>query len=444
MGRTPCCEKNIGLKKGPWTPEEDQKLIDYIQSHGHGSWRALPKRAGLLRCGKSCRLRWTNYLRPDIKRGQFSFEEEQTIIELHAVLGNKWSTIAGHLPGRTDNEIKNYWNTHLKKRLLQMGIDPVTHRPRTDLLAFPNIQSSIFNTPGFGHMAQWESARLEAEARLTGEYLRQALFMAGNGSATADLFMRPCKSEFGNDQFNLTKNMGNPPWLQQPGMALDYKGAVPQSLEQFLQANVCSASDINGGGCLSHEGGFNIARFASPCSTLDGIQIKTEPQSLCGPQVVKNDNQFLHSEGDLRKQAMLDMNVGSNVLSNMNAESKVSFGHNGIITDQEYNNLGQIDNNNHLSHAATTLWPVEGQLQAIASDSMPGLISSTSCTSSNIYSQPGLIPLLNSTTSSMGDTNSYREAQPEQNQDQASKQYWSTMLKAAGTIPASHIISARQ
>lgn len=444
MGRTPCCEKNIGLKKGPWTPEEDQKLIDYIQSHGHGSWRALPKRAGLLRCGKSCRLRWTNYLRPDIKRGQFSFEEEQTIIELHAVLGNKWSTIAGHLPGRTDNEIKNYWNTHLKKRLLQMGIDPVTHRPRTDLLAFSNIQSSIFNTPGFGHMAQWESARLEAEARLTGEYLRQALFMAGNGSATADLLMRPCKSEFGNDQFNLTKNMGNPLWIQQPGMALDYKGSVPQSLEQFLQTNVCSASDINVGGCLSHEGGFNITRFASPCSTLDGIQIKTEPQSLCGPQVVKNDSQFLHSEGDLRKQAMLDMNVGSNVLSNMNAESKVSFGHNGIITDQEYNNLGQIDNNNHLSHAATTLWPVEGQLQAIASDSMPGLISSTSCTSNNIYSQPGLIPLLNSTTSSMGDTNSYREAQPEQNQDQASKQYWSTMLKAAGTIPASHIISARQ
>eukprot|EP01018_Ginkgo_biloba_P014407 Gb_23693 [translate_table: standard] len=74
----------------------------------------------LLRCGNSCRLRWTNYLRPDIKLGQFSFEEEHTIIELHAILGNKWSTIAGHLPGRTDNEIKNFWNTHLKKRLLQM------------------------------------------------------------------------------------------------------------------------------------------------------------------------------------------------------------------------------------------------------------------------------------------------------------------------------------
>ncbi|XP_074562970.1 transcription factor MYB102-like [Curcuma longa] len=125
MGRTPCCDKS-GLKKGPWTAEEDQKLIDYIQKHGHGSWRSLPKNAGLARCGKSCRLRWTNYLRPDIKRGRFSFEEEETIIQLHRILGNKWSTIASHLPGRTDNEIKNYWNTHIRKRLNRMRInDPL-------------------------------------------------------------------------------------------------------------------------------------------------------------------------------------------------------------------------------------------------------------------------------------------------------------------------------
>ncbi|XP_077242919.1 transcription factor MYB53-like [Tasmannia lanceolata] len=132
MGRSPCCDDN-GLKKGPWTQEEDQKLVDYIQRHGHGSWRALPKLAGLNRCGKSCRLRWTNYLRPDIKRGRFSCEEEQKIIHLHSFMGNKWSAIASQLPGRTDNEIKNYWNTHLKKKLLQMGIDPITHRQRNDL-----------------------------------------------------------------------------------------------------------------------------------------------------------------------------------------------------------------------------------------------------------------------------------------------------------------------
>ncbi|TKY71124.1 Transcription factor MYB39 [Spatholobus suberectus] len=137
--RTPSSDDS-GLKKGPWSPEEDKILVDYIQKHGHGSWRALPKLAGLNRCGKSCRLRWTNYLRPDIKRGKFSDEEEQLIINLHAVLGNKWAAIASHLPGRTDNEIKNFWNTHLKKKLLQMGLDPVTHRPRTDHL---NLLSNL-------------------------------------------------------------------------------------------------------------------------------------------------------------------------------------------------------------------------------------------------------------------------------------------------------------
>ncbi|KAL5761728.1 hypothetical protein ACOSP7_017992 [Xanthoceras sorbifolium] len=166
MGRSPCCEK-VGLKKGPWTPEEDQKLLAYIEEHGHGSWRALPAKAGLQRCGKSCRLRWINYLRPDIKRGKFSLQEEQTIIQLHALLGNRWSAIATHLPKRTDNEIKNYWNTHLKKRLTKMGIDPVTHKPKTNALGSAIGQTK--DAANLSHMAQWESARLEAEARLVRE-----------------------------------------------------------------------------------------------------------------------------------------------------------------------------------------------------------------------------------------------------------------------------------
>ncbi|XVF50092.1 hypothetical protein PTKIN_Ptkin04bG0066800 [Pterospermum kingtungense] len=88
MGRTTFCTAD-GLKKGAWTAEEDQKLIACIQKHGEGSWRSLPKKAGLQRCGKSCRLRWTNYLRPGIKRGDFTSEEDQTIIKLHAELGNR-------------------------------------------------------------------------------------------------------------------------------------------------------------------------------------------------------------------------------------------------------------------------------------------------------------------------------------------------------------------
>ncbi|KAI6683489.1 hypothetical protein NL676_029402 [Syzygium grande] len=117
------------MNKGAWTKQEDQKLVDYIHRHGEGCWRSLPQAAGLLRCGKSCRLRWVNYLRPDLKRGNFGEDEEDLIIKLHALLGNRWSLIAGRLPGRTDNEVKNYWNTHLRKKLMQLGIDPNNHRP---------------------------------------------------------------------------------------------------------------------------------------------------------------------------------------------------------------------------------------------------------------------------------------------------------------------------
>ncbi|XP_059460930.1 transcription factor MYB93 [Corylus avellana] len=183
MGRSPCCDEN-GLKKGPWTSEEDEKLVQYIQKHGHGSWRALPKLAGLNRCGKSCRLRWTNYLRPDIKRGKFSQDEEQTILHLHSVLGNKWSAIATHLPGRTDNEIKNFWNTHLKKKLIQMGFDPMTHQPRTDLfsslphlLALANLGDLMEH-----HPFDENAVRLQAEAvqLVKLQYLQYLLQSAAN------------------------------------------------------------------------------------------------------------------------------------------------------------------------------------------------------------------------------------------------------------------------
>ncbi|XP_010257250.1 PREDICTED: transcription factor MYB46 [Nelumbo nucifera] len=105
------------LRKGLWSPEEDDKLMNYMLSNGQGCWSDVARNAGLQRCGKSCRLRWINYLRPDLKRGAFSPQEEELIIHLHSLLGNRWSQIAARLPGRTDNEIKNFWNSTIKKRL---------------------------------------------------------------------------------------------------------------------------------------------------------------------------------------------------------------------------------------------------------------------------------------------------------------------------------------
>ncbi|KAF3777335.1 Transcription factor [Nymphaea thermarum] len=213
MGRSPCCEK-VGLKRGPWTPEEDKKLIDYIQKHGQGNWRTLPKNAGLSRCGKSCRLRWTNYLRPDIKRGRFSFEEEEAIIQLHSILGNKWSAIAGRLPGRTDNEIKNYWNTHIRKRLLRMGIDPVTHRPRLDLLDLSSIAALFSSSLNHGVDPLFNSEL----QKLAASNLLSTIQRNNTGFGYSQNFMPDLEScslgpQFGNQQqvFNDTPNFSSFP-----------------------------------------------------------------------------------------------------------------------------------------------------------------------------------------------------------------------------------------
>ncbi|KAL5581071.1 hypothetical protein UlMin_013513 [Ulmus minor] len=103
-------------RKGPWTEQEDLQLVCFVNLFGDRRWDFIAKVSGLNRTGKSCRLRWVNYLHPGLKRGKMTPQEERLVVELHAKWGNRWSRIARKLPGRTDNEIKNYWRTHTRKK----------------------------------------------------------------------------------------------------------------------------------------------------------------------------------------------------------------------------------------------------------------------------------------------------------------------------------------
>ncbi|CAI0550101.1 unnamed protein product [Linum tenue] len=265
MGRTPCCDKN-GLKKGPWTTEEDHKLTSYIQLHGPGNWRTLPKNAGLQRCGKSCRLRWTNYLRPDIKRGRFTFEEEETIIQLHSILGNKWSAIAARLPGRTDNEIKNYWNTHIRKRLLRNGIDPVTHAPRLDLLDLSAILGNALChvNPAAGTQSP--------PSLLNPELLRIAAALASLKQENPELYHQ--------QQQNLTDSQTTPSQLIQLQQA---------DLERFLELN--NNNDNNSGSQVSGQDNFaSLPNDFGFWNTIPELSENCRSFQSCGAGLSGNNN----------------------------------------------------------------------------------------------------------------------------------------------------------
>ncbi|CAM0903078.1 unnamed protein product [Alopecurus aequalis] len=254
MGRSPCCCHDAGVKKGPWTEEEDRALVEYIQRRGGhvGSWRGLPKASGLNRCGKSCRLRWTNYLRPDIKRGNFTDDEECLIISLHAVLGNKWSTIATHLEGRTDNEIKNYWNTHIRKKLLRAGVDPVTHQQ------LPPDHSGSLDAASSAFLPEallWAAAAatlgggLDTGTLRQAQMLQQMLHVIGSNNDTTNLIANlgaanaMLNSSSGSifpslDQMN---SLSGANYLLQPGYLCNTANFAEQDVMQQLLTNTTSA-----------------------------------------------------------------------------------------------------------------------------------------------------------------------------------------------------------
>ncbi|XP_043697187.1 transcription factor WER-like [Telopea speciosissima] len=212
MGHHSCCNKQK-VRRGLWSPEEDEKLINYISTYGHGCWSSVPRLAGLQRCGKSCRLRWINYLRPDLKRGNFSPQEALLIIQLHRILGNRWSQIAKNLPGRTDNEVKNFWNSSVKKKLFSHVVSDLATIP-DDHVSINNHQYSGFNEVGLPMTT--ENPNFIIDAPQEHFQFHNPIYSAPQSSNNGDL-----KPVTGFVDYDMINSHGIPPMFFQDGSSSD-------------------------------------------------------------------------------------------------------------------------------------------------------------------------------------------------------------------------------
>nr|QOV09159.1 MYB protein [Forsythia suspensa] len=256
MGRHSCTEKEK-LRKGLWSPDEDEKLYTFITRFGVGCWSSVPKLAGLQRCGKSCRLRWINYLRPDLKRGMFSQEEEELIISLHEALGNRWAQIAVQLPGRTDNDIKNYWNIHLKKKLKKLQAAEI-----------PNGFSSSSHSISRG---QWER-RLQADINTAKQALESALSYQNTINVPE---LKPERFTYASSTENIAR------------LLKDWMPNTPKS-EQSISSSSTQNSFINNPASFESSSNSGFSRSDSPEAGIVQVESKPDPSALAPLSMLEN------------------------------------------------------------------------------------------------------------------------------------------------------------
>ncbi|RCV13108.1 hypothetical protein SETIT_2G320600v2 [Setaria italica] len=300
-----CCSKQK-VKRGLWSPEEDEKLVKYITAHGHSCWSAVPKHAGLQRCGKSCRLRWINYLRPDLKRGTFSDQEERTIIDVHRILGNRWAQIAKHLPGRTDNEVKNFWNSCIKKKLIAQGLDPKTHNllPASRSLLHGNGAANPSNNP-----AQFHSNGATANGGATTPFTISSPTKAAaydtvtappppemSAPAMYDVVTNPAGMFTGHDQAAAAAIPAGYPYPDNGGgvlMSFRDQNAGLQTSMDFMNGSSSSSSMDHAAG-MPNGNGFSQGMGAAFMDVTAGMWTTAVDSGMCaGIEVVQQQQQPL-------------------------------------------------------------------------------------------------------------------------------------------------------
>ncbi|XWS60952.1 hypothetical protein CRYUN_Cryun07bG0083300 [Craigia yunnanensis] len=261
------------LRRGPWTMEEDSLLTNYIARHVEGRWNLVAKRAGLRRTGKSCRLRWLNYLKPDVKHGNLTPQEQFLILELHSKWGNRWSKIAQHLPGRTDNEIKNYWRTRVQKQARHLKIDANSTAFQNVIRYFwmPRLLQKMEGSSSFSSMISENSTVPPLDQTSQYQALTTVQEVPGQGPGNLSEAVKSL-----HQQAMLSENSTIPQSLDQTSQyqALTTVQQVPgqgpcnlsEAVKSLHQQELNSDSEYSASSCLSSSESMNniskISQFA--------------------------------------------------------------------------------------------------------------------------------------------------------------------------------------